>query len=33
MGEILNDFTMEFNGSVRVEAREERLTTEGERCC
>ncbi len=28
MGEIINDFTMEFNGSVRVEAREERLTAE-----
>jgi Transposase DDE domain group 1 len=28
MGEILNDFSLEFNGSVRVEAREERLTGE-----
>jgi hypothetical protein len=28
MGEILNEFAMEFNGSVRVEAREERLTGE-----
>ena len=28
MGEILNDFTLEFNGSVKVEAREERLTAE-----
>lgn len=29
MGEILNEFALEFNGSVRVEAREERLTSEG----
>jgi hypothetical protein len=28
MGEIINDFTLEFNGSVRLEARAERLTSE-----
>jgi hypothetical protein len=28
MGEILNDFGLEFNGSVKLEAREERLTSE-----
>jgi hypothetical protein len=28
MGEIINDFALEFNGSVRLEARAERLTSE-----
>lgn len=28
MGEIINGFSLEFNGSVRLEAREERLTSE-----
>jgi hypothetical protein len=28
MGEILTDFSLEFNGSVKLEAREERLTSE-----
>jgi hypothetical protein len=28
MGEILKDFALKFNGSVRLEARDERLTTE-----
>ncbi|QRK04913.1 transposase [Archangium violaceum] len=28
MGEILNDFGLEFNGSVKLEARAERLTSE-----
>jgi hypothetical protein len=28
MGEILNDFALEFNGSVKLEARAERLTSE-----
>jgi len=28
MGEILKDFALKFNGSIRLEAREERLTAE-----
>lgn len=28
MGEILKDFTLKFNGSICLEAREERLTAE-----
>lgn len=28
MGEIFNELALEFNGSVKVEAREERLTSE-----
>jgi hypothetical protein len=28
MGEILKDFALKFNGSIRLEEREERLTAE-----
>jgi|GEM_PF-5248834 len=28
MGEIIKDFTLKFNGSIRLEARKERLTAE-----
>ncbi len=28
MGEILKDFALKFNGSIRLEARAERLTAE-----
>ncbi len=33
MGEILTDFSLKFNGSVKLEARAERLTSEAGRCC